>query len=166
VPQAGLKEQDAFYAEAGGWPVAMPVAFPRFHDIYEQAKVQRSYGRIDDDGGRLFESLLQRALRSASPFVQICTWNDWGEGTAIEPSVEFAYRDLEVLQRLRKSQIDPNFRGSPDDLRLPLRLLNLRRVRGNRAELSAELDRVSSMLAKRETLEPRQVLDRLDRAAP
>jgi len=25
--------------------------------------------------------------------VQIATWNDWGEGTGIEPTAEFGYRD-------------------------------------------------------------------------
>ena len=31
------------------WPAAMAVAFPRFHDIYEQAKVHKSWGTIDDN---------------------------------------------------------------------------------------------------------------------
>lgn len=33
--------------------------------------------------------------------VQIATWNDWGEGTGIEPTVEFGNRDLLTIQRLR-----------------------------------------------------------------
>jgi hypothetical protein len=29
--------------------------------------------------------------------IQIATWNDWGEGTVVEPSREFGYRDLELV---------------------------------------------------------------------
>jgi hypothetical protein len=162
VPQAGVKAQDTFYDQAPEWPVAMPVAFPRFHDIYEQANVHASYGRIDDDGGRLFATLLERALRSGSPLVQICTWNDWGEGTVIEPSLEFGYRDLEVIQRLRKSLVEPGFTGTSDDLRLPRRLLELRRSRGHRPEATAELDCISASLASRETRDAKRRLDGLE----
>jgi hypothetical protein len=31
-------------------------------------------------------------------YLQIPTWNDWGEGTMIEPSLEFGYQRLEILQ--------------------------------------------------------------------
>ena len=58
----------------------MAVAYPRFHDIYEQAKVHPSWGTIDDNGGKTFALTLERALRSGLPLVQISTWNDWGKG--------------------------------------------------------------------------------------
>ena len=108
----------------------MPVAFPRFHDIYREAKVHESWGRIDDQGGKTFEDTLDRALRSKSPMVQIATWNDWGEGTIIEPSLEFGYRDLEVIQRLRRQHVEPGFSPRADDLHLPLRLYELRKAAG------------------------------------
>ena len=88
----------------------MAVAYPRFHDIYEQAKVHESWGKIDDDHGKTFAATLEKALRSGLPLIQISTWNDWGEGTVIEPSLEFGYRDLEVVQRLRRQFIEPGFR--------------------------------------------------------
>ena len=106
----------------------MAVAYPRFHDIYEQAKVHPSWGTIDDDGGKTFAATLRKALQSGLPLVQISTWNDWGEGTMIEPSTEFGYRDLEVVQRLRRQFIDPGFVGEPEDLRLPHRLYTLRKA--------------------------------------
>ena len=33
------------------------------------------------------------------PSVQISTWNDYGEGTIIEPTKEFKYQYLEILQK-------------------------------------------------------------------
>ena len=97
-PRIGPSAQDDFYRKAARWPVGMAVAYPRFHDIYEQAKVHPSWGNIADDEGKTFALTLTKALKSGLPVVQISTWNDWGEGTIIEPSTEFGYRDLEVVQ--------------------------------------------------------------------
>ena len=92
-------------------------------DIYERAKLHPSYGRVDDDGGKTFETTLRRALESGAPFVQVVTWNDWGEGTVVEPSLEFGDRDLVALQRLRRELVEPGFAPGPDALGLPRRLL-------------------------------------------
>ena len=103
IPGQGLKAVEDFVARSRDWPVFMPVIFPRFHDIYGAAKVQDAYPIIPDDAGHTFERTLQMALHSGAPFAQIATWNDWGEGTQIEPSREFGRRDLEALARLRNS---------------------------------------------------------------
>lgn len=61
----------------------------------------------------------------------------------IEPSTEFSYRDLETTQRLRRKHIEPHFRYSARDLRLPVHWFRLRqRYRDNpavRAKLGAAL---------------------------
>ncbi len=131
APDRGLAALDTFYREAQGWPLAIPVAFPRFRDIYQEAGVRPSYGAIDDAGGKTYRATLERALRSHAPVVQLATWNDWGEGTMIEPSVELGYRDLEATQTLRRKLCDPAFRFTPADLRLPLELLRRRQQPGN-----------------------------------
>jgi acetyl esterase/lipase len=53
--------------------------------------------------------------------IQIATWNDYGEGTVIEPSWKNGYRYLEELQRRFGKEY------SAVDLRLPERLFHLRR---------------------------------------
>ena len=65
------------------------MAFPRFVDFYAEAKVGKSYGRIDDNQGKSFRTMLKQSLQSNASVVQLATWNDWGEGTQIEPSIEF-----------------------------------------------------------------------------
>ena len=67
-PRVGLAAQDEFYKKAAEWPVGMAVAYPRFHDIYEQAKVHPSWGKIDDDDGKTFAVTLEKALRSGLPW--------------------------------------------------------------------------------------------------
>ncbi len=127
----------------------MPVALPRFHDIYEEAKVHKSWGKIDDAAGKTFATTLESALKSKMPLVQIATWNDWGEGTVIEPSAEFGYRDLEVIQRLRRPYIEPGFQGQPDDLRLPLELFKLRRKVGKGSAIDRRLERGRAVVDQR-----------------
>jgi len=145
LPKEGLAAIDRFATESRGWPQRIPVAFPRFADIYEQAGVHASFGAVPDDDGRTFRTTLGRALEAAPAIVQIATWNDWGEGTMIEPSREFGTRDLEAVQELRRRHVDAAFPFRPADLALAVRLLSLRRAdSGDRGPL---LDDVARAIA-------------------
>ena len=161
-PRIGPSAQDEFYKKAARWPVGMAVTYPRFHDIYEQAKLHPSWGNIADDNGKTFTLTLTKALQSGLPFVQISTWNDWGEGTIIEPSIEFGYRDLEVVQLARQRFIDPGFAGKPDDLRLPHRLYTLRKAVKGQATLARELDRIAQLLSQRAVGVANEALDAIE----
>lgn len=134
----------------------IPVAFPRFDDFYKDAGIGAGYGKIPDAGGTTYETTLSDALGRGAPAVQVATWNDWGEGTQIEPSVEFGYRDLETTQRLRR-RIDPKFAFMPADLRLPTRLYELRKRNAN----PKRLDTAAAHLRKGKTNEARKILDAL-----
>ncbi|MCA9104275.1 MAG: glycoside hydrolase family 99-like domain-containing protein [Planctomycetales bacterium] len=128
LPAEGLDAVKRFESESRAWSLAIPVAFPRFVDIYEQAGLHDSWGTIHDDDGRTFRATLARALASRPRIVQIATWNDWGEGTEIEPSHEFGYRDLEEIQRRRKTW-DPDYtEATADDIRLGYLLYEARRA--------------------------------------
>ena len=122
IPAQGLKATEEFAARSRDWPVAMPVAFPRFHDIYGEAKVRDSYPIIPADGGQTLIKSLRNALQISPPFVQIATWNDWGEGTQIEPSKSDGWRDLEIILHWRR-EAQPDFLAADKDLSLPLRFL-------------------------------------------
>jgi hypothetical protein len=67
-------------------------------------------------------------MQSNAPIIQITTWNDYGEGTIIEPTEEDGYLFLEITQTLRKQYIDPHFSYTPADLRLPVRLYTMRKT--------------------------------------
>jgi hypothetical protein len=162
VPKEHPASLERYYEQVKDRPVAMPVAFPRFHDIYGEAKVRPSWGRIADDEGRTLVTTLRRALRSGAPLVQIATWNDWGEGTAVEPSAEFGYRDLEAVQRLRREVIDPDFEFGPEDLRLPHRLWVLRGKQAREPSLKDALDTIAQRLAHGSLSEARAVLQRVE----
>lgn len=133
---------DRFEQKGSDWPAYISSAFPRFHDFYKQSGVGSSYGYLDDNDGLIFRSTLTRAMTNNSTMIQLVTWNDFGEGTVLEPTTEYGYRDLEVIQSLRRTYMDAAFPYQPDDLRLASRLYDLRRERAGTGFLSKELDRV------------------------
>lgn len=150
-------EQKALASPA--WPAFISTAFPRFHDIYQQAGAMPSYGYLDDQNGNTLRENLARAMTNASVIVQIATWNDFGEGTIIEPAVngvsgcalldthqsttEYGFADLGIIQDLRRQYLNPSFPYYTNVLALPLQLFKLRESYGNsNSIISAELDRV------------------------
>jgi len=131
----------SFDKKAEGWPAFIASAFPRFHDIYQKAGARDYWGYLGDHNGGILRATLARALTNASMCVQIVTWNDFGEGTIVEPTREYGYRDLGIIQDLRRQYLDPKFSWHTNDLAVATRLYNLRRQYGANAIASANLDR-------------------------
>ena len=152
-------EQKALKSPA--WPAFVSTAFPRFHDIYQQAGVGSSYGYLDDQNGNTLRETLSRAMTNASAIVQVATWNDFGEGTDCRTHAyrnqwlcpdghergydRYGYDDLGIIQDLRRQYLDAGFPCHTNDLALAFRLFNLRGSYGkSNSIVSAELDRVFS----------------------
>ncbi len=108
------------------WPYRVGGAFPGFHDIYKEANVGPGYGYLDAQDGKTFRFTLQEALDQNPDMIQLITWNDYGEGTIIEPTVEFGNQYLEMVQEARRVTSGDDFTFSAEDLRLPLELYQLR----------------------------------------
>ena len=150
--------RELYLRGAKGESIIAPV-FPKFHDIYQEAGVHKSYGYLDDQGGKTFEQTLQLAWQSNSPLIQIATWNDYGEGTMIEPTKEFACRYLESLQR--RFAANGKFAYTPIDLRLPIILYLLRKHYTGNKELTAQLSHASKLLFASKIAEAKPLLLRL-----
>jgi hypothetical protein len=133
---------NSFDQKAAGWPAFISSAFPRFHDIYAQAGVGTSYGYLDDADGANFTNTLTRAMTNHSAVVQLVTWNDFGEGTILEPTQDYGYRDLGIVQAARRYYLNPAFPYRTNDLGLAVRLYSLRRQYTNAPAISGELERV------------------------
>jgi len=79
----------------------MGSVFPGFHDYYFEGSGGRlkSHGFLLEHDGHTVEAAIDRAKIHRPAFVQLCTWNDWQEGTVFEPSKEKGFYYLLKLQR-------------------------------------------------------------------
>ncbi|MCB1070370.1 MAG: hypothetical protein KDL31_08440 [Kiritimatiellae bacterium] len=132
-------------------------AYPGFNDVYTHERHQELAYR----DGKTLEQTLEVGMAGPWKMIQLVTWNDYGEGTMIEPTHEFGYRFLEIVQDARRQEQGASFRYTHEDLRLPARLLDLRRT-GNLDR--SELDAIADHLARGQTPEARRLLDRLEAA--
>jgi hypothetical protein len=137
---------DDFYRKSQSWQYKVGGAFPGFHDIYKEANVGPGYGYLDAQDGQTFRFTLQQALNQNPDMIQLITWNDYGEGTIIEPTVEFGNRYLEMVQEARQVTSGGDFTFTPEDLRLPFELYKLRQKFALDAEILAELKRVAESI--------------------
>ena len=73
-------------------------AMPGFKDYYQEGGWGETLPAINSKNGQHLKDMLTLASQMKIDYLQIPTWNDWGEGTMIEPSLEFGYQRLEILQ--------------------------------------------------------------------
>jgi hypothetical protein len=135
-----------FYQEAERGEYLVAGAFPGFRDIYKQAGIAEEERSLDPRDGETFRYTLQVALEAKPDVIQLITWNDYGETTSIEPTEEHGYQYLERVQEVRRETDPDGFPYTADDLRLPLRLFELRKKHAKDAELNAQLDLISDAI--------------------
>jgi hypothetical protein len=125
---------ELFYRNAQRRDYIVGGAFPAFHDIYSEADVRSSYGYLDPQNGDTLRLTLDLALQNNVDLIQLITWNDYGEGTMIEPTEEYGYQYLEIVQETRRTLSD-DFAFTADDLRLPFQLFQLRKANPKNPQL-------------------------------
>jgi hypothetical protein len=86
-----------------GWRV--PVLYPGFNPYYAQGgwpgptwKISYTLKSDNAEGGDTFRSTFDLGKYTGDP-LQIATWNDYGEGTMVEPTNQFQYQFLTTLQQ-------------------------------------------------------------------
>lgn len=87
------------YAKKDNFEVFFGGAYPGFKDYYKEGGWGDAVlAPIDYKNGTLFGDLLKMAKDKNVNYLQLITWNDFGEGTMIEPTKEFEYQFLTQLQ--------------------------------------------------------------------
>lgn len=87
------------YAVKDNFELFMGGAYPGFNDFYKEGGNGESVlADIDYANGDTFRNLLNIAKSNNVDMLQLITWNDFGEGTMIEPTEEFGYTFLSELQ--------------------------------------------------------------------
>jgi len=148
LTQASLEQYlNEFSSKSAKWAKRVSSAFPAFHDIYRDAGVSNGYGFLDPNSGSTFRLTLEHAFADKPHIIQLVTWNDYGEGTIIEPTEEFRYQYLEIVQEFRRRFIDADFQPQPRHLLLPLQVFRLRKDFPYQQQLTANLDSVFELLS-------------------
>ncbi|MFC1996099.1 glycoside hydrolase family 71/99-like protein [Chloroflexota bacterium] len=129
-----------FYDQASNWDTMTASVFPGFHDIYNEAGVGPSYGYLDSQDGETLDFTFQKAFAYDPDIIQVVTWNDYGEGTSIEPAVEYGYQYLEMIQDMRKAFIDDEFPFTYEDLTILLKIYDLRKEHKGNTRVNTQLD--------------------------
>jgi hypothetical protein len=137
---------------------AIPSVFPGFRDVYEKPMLS-----LDRRSGRTIRETLRAAMEGPWPVIQLVTWNDYGEGTVIEPTHEDGYDALEAIQEARRKELGDSFTFKAEDLRLPARLFALRK--GSTSSKS-DLNRVSALLSAGQCAEAAALMDSLEKSTP
>ncbi|MGG9972211.1 hypothetical protein ACQ33O_10490 [Ferruginibacter sp. SUN002] len=118
------------------FPSKIGSAYPGFKDYYTQGGAADGINwEIAHNGTATFNATLDLALSKNLPYIQLNTWNDYGEGTMIEPTVEFGYSFLTSIQtKLGVSGLNQH------DLELVDTLYDQRKLYSGNATEQARLD--------------------------
>tara|TARA_R110002049_G_scaffold207188_1_gene377644 strand:+ start:19794 stop:21044 length:1251 start_codon:yes stop_codon:yes gene_type:complete len=125
-----------FYANSlPNLEVAMGSAYPGFNDFYEEGNTSTVIGwTIDHNNGGTLDETLTMAKTANLDYLQLITWNDFGEGTMFEPTKEFGYSYIEKVKTFAGVQNTGNIFSNISTL------YNLRKTFSGNAAIQKKLD--------------------------
>ncbi|WP_103071955.1 glycoside hydrolase family 71/99-like protein [Aquimarina sediminis] len=134
-------------------------SYPGFKSFYTEGGWSDGINdwTINLNNGNTFIETLNYNHHELSDFLQIITWNDFGEGTMIEPTQEFGFTYLEYLQE---------YTGVPhttQDLQVALDLYHMRKDFKNNEEAQAIIDRAYKYIKQLDMQRADKVLKAIDR---
>lgn len=90
---------------------------------------------VDRDDGRTYREKWDALLATNVPMVQVATWNDWMEGTTIEPALEYGTKYLEITRD--KAALFKGETPAPGNLHVPIWIYKIRKSSADPAALRA-----------------------------
>jgi len=116
--------------------VGIGSAYPGFNDYYDEGGSPAGINwTISHNNGATFDQTLTMAANANLNYLQLITWNDFGEGTMIEPTVEFQYSYVEKVKNFAGVQNPVNAFASIG------KLYELRKRYKSDAAIQAKLDK-------------------------
>ena len=134
-------------------------AYPGFKSFYADGGWSDGINEwtIDTGNGQTFVETLNYTHHEVADFIQLITWNDFGEGTMIEPTEEFGFMYLQLLQQYTGVSFTPN------DLQVVLDLYFARKDYQDNALAQSLLDRSYKHLKRLNVKRARKVLEAVNR---
>ena len=131
----------SFYtSRAPSLTTAGGVAYPGFNDFYQPGGAGNTLFYIPENDGQTLSDMLDlyTVYQSNLDFLQLATFNDFGEGTMFEPTVETGFDYLKQIQQFTGVSY------GEDELQLVYRLYLARKKYTGTAPIEAQLDQVST----------------------
>lgn len=147
--------QNYYSSNAPKLKTVMGVAYPGFVDFYKQGNAGDGYFNIPHENGATLDKTLNLATQYKNDLdiLQLATWNDFGEGTVIEPTYETGFKYLERIQKFTGVSY-----GS-SELLLVYKLFQLRKAYKQDAATTGLLDQAAGYLTNLNVTEARNILD-------
>ena len=149
----------SFYTDrAPELETAMGVAYPGFVDFYQEGNAGSGYFTIPHKEGATLAATLKMAnqYKENINMLQLATWNDFGEGTVFEPTLETGFEYLKQVQ---------DFTGveyGEDELKLVYKLFQLRKEFSSDNEVQEQLDLAAEHLVNLKIEEAENILSRFE----
>lgn len=152
----GQMNDNSFYDYSSHLDYVGGGAMFEFREFYEEGGWGDT-GQVDfpNRNGELFRENLNRAKNADIDYLQLITWNDWGEGTAIEPSSDYKFQQLKIVQEF--VGIEPN----ENDLELTTNLYQKRKEHKGKELENKKLDQVFYYLISLQIDKARTLLNEL-----
>ena len=133
--------------------------YPGFKDYYSQGGWRAPEDEkwiLEHNGMTRFQESLDVTSRYPVDFVQLVTWNDFGEGTMLEPSEEFGFEYLEKIQEYT------GVRYRKRDLKVPYYIYKFRKQFKDDVVVQRLLNRAHRHANKRRMRRARAILCIID----
>ena len=136
-------------------PFGMGSAYPGFHDFYAEGGGGASIGwEIPHNNGATLDTTLNLATNADVDHLQFITWNDFGEGTMIEPTLEFQYTYIQKIKTFAGVQDNTAFSEIS-------KLYNLRKQHQGNEIIQAKLDKAFAYFVSMQPVKAIAVLNEM-----
>jgi hypothetical protein len=129
-------------------------AYPGFKDYYSQGGAGSTLFSIPYDG--TLETTLELSKSRNAKYVQIATWNDFGEGTMVEPTLDHNFSSLETIQHYT------GVAYTVAELQLVYKWYNLKRTHVADSAINAQLVQAFLLLSDLKVAQAHAILDPME----
>ncbi|WP_298484926.1 glycoside hydrolase family 71/99-like protein [uncultured Maribacter sp.] len=138
--------------------VTVGSSYPGFNSFYEEGGWGLNHTwNINHADGDTFVETLNYTHHEAADFIQLVTWNDFGEGTMLEPTEEYGFLNLQLLQEYTGVSY------VPQDLQVALDLYKARKEFKGNAAVEYYLNRTYKKIKQSELGRARLILRAVNR---
>ncbi len=138
--------------------VTVGSSYPGFDSFYEEGGWGLWHNwSIDHDNGNTFVETLNYTHHQDADFIQLATWNDFGEGTMLEPTEEYGFFNLQILQQYT------GVTYKPEDLQTTLDLYRSRKLYAKNEAAQYYLDRCYYYIKKSKLTRAKNILTAVNR---